>query len=138
MSMGADPYNARKLSDIGVTGAYMNPIMGGVLSASDLPGHLLKGEFSKAAWDTIGMVPGALNIKRMVKGVPQVPMADTHGVSTINPTYRRESRHFRSWTGTNTRARGQGRSGPTTSWAQRGRPPTAAPVPVRCSTIPTH
>jgi len=77
MSMGADPYNARKLSDISVTGASMNPIMGGVLSASDLPGHLLKGEFSKAAWDTIGMVPGALQIKRMVKGVPQVPMADT-------------------------------------------------------------
>jgi hypothetical protein len=77
IALGANPYNAGKMSDIAVTGATVNPIMGSLLSGADMTYDLSRGNYGHAALDAAGMAPGGLAGTRIVKGMPLLKMADT-------------------------------------------------------------
>jgi hypothetical protein len=72
----ASPYNAGKLADIATTGASYVPVLGSAMSGADLPYDISQGNYGHAALDTFGLLPGALAAKRVIYGMPKIPMAD--------------------------------------------------------------
>jgi hypothetical protein len=76
MNVGFPAYNAGHLSR-GVVdlGNALTP-MGTVLSAADLTHNVSRGNWGDAAWDALGVVPGVMQARRYIKGMPTTPMAD--------------------------------------------------------------
>jgi hypothetical protein len=72
----ASPYNASKLANIATTGASMVPVLGSAMSGVDLPYDVGRGAYGHAALDVLGLAPGGLALKRIVRGAPTIPMAD--------------------------------------------------------------
>jgi hypothetical protein len=80
MGLGADPYNARKLSEGVVDVGGFTP-MGSVLAAGDAGYNATRGNYGRAAIDAAGVIPGAMMVRRGVQaargGLPMIRMADT-------------------------------------------------------------
>jgi hypothetical protein len=87
MGLGADPYRARHLAEGAVGVANLTPL-GSVLSGADLTYDLPRGNYGRAALDTLGVLPGAVAAKRVVQGargeLPLIRMADTP-TRTVDP-----------------------------------------------------
>jgi hypothetical protein len=84
MKAGVEPYRARHLSEGAVGIGTLAPPIGSVLSGGDLIYDVGRGNYGHAALDALGVLPGAIAGRRLIRGMPTAEMAEVPGVTRAN------------------------------------------------------